>query len=132
MSTRSNVYIRVGGELHQYYHHMDGYLDGVGYDLAKYLKNSLKVDKDPYEFLLQQMREEGYYEYEGELFEPHGDIEYMYLIDFQDDFVGIGYNKRNPGDSEVLETFPNVGSMERFIDAVNAEVFDSSKQISKD
>ncbi len=92
MSTRSNILI--GNE--QFYHHWDGYPEGVGQDLAYFLANinagHLKAWNGSLEKLAEYVRYNGIpgrlgtdrgvdkaYEYEPE---PglHGDIEFLYLI----------------------------------------------------
>lgn len=93
MSTRSNILIGV----HQFYHHWDGYPEGVGADLAYFLANvnagHLEAWNKNLDKLADYVRYSGIpgrlcnergmdkaYEYEEE---PglHGDIEFLYLID---------------------------------------------------
>ncbi len=91
MSTRSNII--VGKE--QFYHHWDGYPEGVGMDLAYFLSNInagyLPVWNKSIDKLAQYIRYHGIpgklasnrgrdtaYEYEDEGL--HGDIEYLYIV----------------------------------------------------
>lgn len=82
MSTRSNVIIKQDGKFKsQYYHHCDGYPSGVGNDLHRILCELFergKLDCDSFRKNL-----EGSYEYEDVDYpSPHGDIEFLYTIDF--------------------------------------------------
>ncbi len=96
MSTRCNVI--VGSR--QFYHHYDGYPDGVGKDLAYFLANVNAGTLDCYQIpkdtdmladyiedkgvvgILGKAQDYGYDKgYEAERFGLHGDIEFLYLID---------------------------------------------------
>ena len=94
MSTRSNIFVDFNGERKQFYHHYDGYLEGVGKDLlvrmelaaAKARKavsflegDDLRTEKAYKEFL-KLLEEEGSYELEE--IGLHGDIEYLYYVKF--------------------------------------------------
>lgn len=92
MSTRCNILV---GH-HQFYHHYDGYPEGVGRDLAYFLSNinsgylpQYGKDLDGIAMLIRDNgipavlgNERGRdREYQEEPFGLHGDIEYLYLID---------------------------------------------------
>ena len=112
MSTRSNIIvISPTKEIKQYYRHWDGYFEGAGLDLisklndafndrscAKYIKldklNEILGDYKPqpktyYDWFMFHMSKdlridkqyENNYEPEEDLY-LHGDIEYLYIIDF--------------------------------------------------
>lgn len=78
MSTRCNVVITKKGKKDVIlYHHHDGYPDGVGADLEKYLANkSFKTPSSCGNFLVGIEDDE----YEKTVC-LHGDIEYLYTID---------------------------------------------------
>lgn len=85
MSTRSNIIIVTpDNQAHQFYHHCDGYLSGVGEELRGFLNESAN-----YEDLLKKLAIPDEY---GEVYEDeekhdqseldklHGDIEFLYVI----------------------------------------------------
>lgn len=91
MSTRCNILI---GD-HQFYHHWDGYPDGVGADLAYFIANVnagyLERWSDTIDHLAQFVAEHGIIGrlgscgggdrgYEAEEFGLHGDIEFLYIV----------------------------------------------------
>lgn len=113
MSTRSNIILRQPGSIEtidgkniwQYYHHCDGYPEGVGLDLVTMAFNAFKsvchgaFSRDGrkdlfYEFtsiFCQYYRDipdsKGDYEPEGnygyaDINHLHGDIDFLYLLDF--------------------------------------------------
>lgn len=107
MSTRSNIFVDFNGERKQFYHHCDGYLDGVGKDLLirmaiaimrarKAIPYSLKGDNSGLrteraykEFL--NLLEEG--SYKPEEIGLHGDIEYLYYMEFSSKGNKATYSK---------------------------------------
>lgn len=97
MSTRSNIFVDFNGERKQFYHHCDGYLDGIGKDLLirmemaikrarKAIPYSLKDDNSglrterAYKEFFNLLEEEG--SYKPEEIGLHGDIEYLYYVKF--------------------------------------------------
>ena len=91
MSTRSNIIlVTPDNKVHQFYHHCDGYLSGVGEELRTKLVYSIgmsQVIKDIslYEILLGEIHKDDDYEdeYKSEMSERsgiHGDIEYLYVV----------------------------------------------------
>lgn len=98
MSTRSNiVLITPDNKVHQFYHHCDGYLSGVGEELRKFLVFSLGMkhihdmnsndesNTDIYHFMLKELLKDDSYEDEYILDldsnnNLHSDIEFLYLI----------------------------------------------------
>ena len=91
MSTRSNIFVDFNGERKQFYHHCDGYLDGVGKDLLVRLEiacsRARKADpglvertKNVYEEFIKLLEEEG--SYKPEEIGLHGDIEFLYYVRF--------------------------------------------------
>lgn len=79
------------------YHHHDGYIEGVGFDLLNYLydfeKKELKTSDLYYtvNFLIKQTKDEyNYTPYN------HGDIEYFYEIDVDKQTI-TGWNVNNWG-----------------------------------
>lgn len=98
MSTRCVVEIKNGSKKVTLYHHHDGYLEGVGYDLLKRFwldeKGNFKDVKDNYQLsylenvvnnLIKDKDDE--YEFTNGI---HTDIEYMYRIDIKTKTL-IGY-----------------------------------------
>lgn len=80
MSTRSEVYIKANGETVRFYHHCDGYYEGVGFDLAQKI---LEI-KQKFNFryclgtFINSLLSNGY-----ELsMDPAHDIEYAYDVIF--------------------------------------------------
>lgn len=90
MSTRSNIFVDFNGERKQFYHHHDGYLDGVGKDLLVRMEMAIaRARKDisylvsterVYKEFINLLEEEG--SYEPEEIGLHGDIEYLYYVKF--------------------------------------------------
>ena len=97
MSTRSNIFVDFNGDRKQFYHHHDGYIEGVGADLLirmgmavararNAIPYSLKDDtvslrtERAYKEFLGLLEEEG--SYEPEEIGLHGDIEYLYYVKF--------------------------------------------------
>lgn len=93
MSTRSNIFVDFNGERKQFYHHWDGYLDGVGKDLLVRMEFATAIarkassyligddlTKKAYKEFLKLLEEEG--SYEPEEIGLHGDIEFLYYVKF--------------------------------------------------
>lgn len=91
MSTRSNIIlVTPDNKAHQFYHHYDGYLSGVGEELRCKLvyslgMNTLIKDKSLYDFLIVEVTKDSDYEDESkhemnDVNYLHGDIEYLYVI----------------------------------------------------
>lgn len=86
MSTRSNIIIVTPeNQAHQFYHHCDGYLSGVGEELRCFLNESAN-----YEDLLEKLatpdeygdfyRDEGKFDQKLAANGLHADIEFLYII----------------------------------------------------
>lgn len=91
MSTRANVLlVTPNNQVHQFYHHYDGYLHGVGEELRKMFlysigMNYLIKDMSIYGILLGEILDcEGYVDEDVYNLKDHnnlhGDIEYLYVI----------------------------------------------------
>ena len=97
MSTRSNIFVDFNGERKQFYHHWDGYVEGVGKDLLVRMEMAITRARDAipyslkedtfslrteraYKEFLNLLEEEG--SYEPEEIGLHGDIEYLYYVKF--------------------------------------------------
>lgn len=91
MSTRSNIIlVTPDNKAHQFYHHCDGYLSGVGEELRKHLIYSIGMstlikDASLYDLLINEIHKDEDYEdeYKLEMNDEnclHGDIEYLYVI----------------------------------------------------
>jgi len=91
MSTRSNIIlVTPDNRVHQFYHHWDGYLSGVGEDLRKHLvysigMNALIKDMSLYDILVGDIAGDNDYEdeYKMELDARnriHCDTEFVYAI----------------------------------------------------
>ena len=108
MSTRSNIFVDFNGERKQFYHHCDGYLDGVGKDLLirmamaikrarKAIPYSLKDDNSglrterAYKEFFNLLEEEGYYA--PEEIGLHRDIEYLYYVEFSPKGNRVTYSR---------------------------------------
>lgn len=108
MSTRSNIFVDFNGERKQFYHHWDGYVEGVGNDLLVRMEMaitrarnaipySLKGDtfslrtERAYKEFLNLLEEEGSYELEE--IGLHGDIEYLYYVEFSPKGNRVTYSK---------------------------------------
>lgn len=91
MSTRSNIIlVTPDNKAHQFYHHFDGYLSGVGEELRCKLvyslgMNTLIKDMSLYDLLVGEVAKDSDYEDEYKLEmndrnHIHCDIEYLYVI----------------------------------------------------
>lgn len=91
MSTRSNIIlVTPDNRAHQFYHHCDGYLSGVGEELRCKLvysigMNSLIKDMSLYDLLIGEVAKDEDYEDEyvhdmNEVNHIHGDIEFLYVV----------------------------------------------------
>ncbi len=91
MSTRSNIILVTPDNMvHQFYHHCDGYLSGVGEELRSKLvyslgMNTLIKDMSLYDLLVGEVAKDHDYEdeYKLEMNDDnhlHDDIEYLYVI----------------------------------------------------
>ena len=91
MSTRSNIIlVTPDNKAHQFYHHCDGYLSGVGEELRCKLvyslgMNTLIKDMSLYDLLVGEVTKDSDYEdeYKFEMSDYnriHSDIEYLYVI----------------------------------------------------
>lgn len=91
MSTRSNIIlVTPDNKVHQFYHHCDGYLSGVGEELRCKLvyslgMNTLVKDTSLYDLLVGEVAKDSDYEDEYKLEindynRLHSDIEYLYVI----------------------------------------------------
>jgi phosphopantetheine adenylyltransferase len=91
MSTRSNIIlVTPDNKAHQFYHHFDGYLSGVGEELRCKLvyslgMNTLIKDMSLYDLLVGEVAKDSDYEdeFKYEMYNHnriHSDIEYLYVI----------------------------------------------------
>lgn len=91
MSTRSNIIlVTPDNRVHQFYHHWDGYLSGVGEDLRKHLvysigMNTLIKDMSIYDILVGDIASDDGYEDEYKMDlnarnKIHADVEFTYVI----------------------------------------------------
>jgi len=128
MSTRSNIFVDFIGERKQFYHHWDGYVEGVGKDLLvrmkmaiararKAIPYSLKDDtfglrtERAYKEFLNLLEEEG--SYESEEIGLHGDIEYLYYVKFvPGEKDTVSYTKINWQKLEDKNYFQNLETAE--------------------
>ena len=108
MSTRSNIFVDFNGERKQFYHHWDGYVEGVGKDLLVRMEMAITRARDAipyslkedtfslrteraYKEFLNLLEEEG--SYEPEEIGLHGDIEYLYYVEFSPKGNRVTYSK---------------------------------------
>lgn len=99
MSTRANIFVDYKGKREQFYHHMDGYPEGVGKELLAKLRAALLDaaddidDKGPeffgmvYKYFRERLCRSA--EYEPEEIGLHGDIEYLYFVNLDEMTVGF-------------------------------------------
>lgn len=101
MSTRSNIFVDFNGERKQFYHHCDGYLDGVGKDLLIRMAMAIERARNDISYLVSTERvykefinlleEEG--SYKPEEIGLHRDIEYLYYVEFSPKGNRVTYTK---------------------------------------
>lgn len=95
MSTRCNIIVCCNdGTTHQFYHHCDGYPEGVGVELCDAFSDAMKSREGDeaidHMSVMQKLSEDNRsYEYEGEVMSPHGDIEFLYTIESIEDGIRI-------------------------------------------
>lgn len=77
MSTRCQIRIVKNGYPLNYYHHCDGYFSGVGKELQGWLKEAQRDEG----VMIDHISQDPSYEL---TFYQHTDIEYFYLIDFDE------------------------------------------------
>ena len=86
MSTRAHIIIKKKGEEDTYvYHHCDGYPDGVGEDLKRFIIDEGTAEK-PKSFATLLNERDDYFRIDDGI---HGDEEYIYYIDIYPDKVII-------------------------------------------
>lgn len=103
MSTRSNIFVDFNGERKQFYHHCDGYVEGVGKDLVAYMKIAIARARNAIPYSLGLRTEKAYKEflnilgkegsYESEELGLHGDIAYLYYVEFSPKGNRVTYSK---------------------------------------
>lgn len=82
MSTRCNIVVLAGEARVVLYHHHDGYVEGVGFDLVERMKNVLKQGWRGADEFLNNLLKDSKDEYEFSTGSGlHGDIEYLYEVD---------------------------------------------------
>ena len=79
MGTRCNIKIKTGDTMLWIYRHWDGYPAETGVDLARKLVNVKTAD----EFIAKLLKDDAY----EVTTDQHGDIEYLYKINFCVDFI---------------------------------------------
>ena len=102
MSTRCLVKIVEQDKEIQLYHHHDGYISGVGYDLIKRFLNEetlkLEIPNDIY-IVANKLIKDLEDEYNVTVYK-HSDIEYLYVIDCDNNTI-TGYDVNNWGEEMV-------------------------------
>lgn len=103
MSTRSNIFVDFNGERKQFYHHWDGYVEGVGKDLFVRMEMAIARARNAIPYSLGLRTERAYKEflnlleeegsYESEEIGLHGDIEYLYYVEFSPKGNRVTYSK---------------------------------------
>ena len=103
MSTRCQVRIKVNNKELMLYHHFDGYPEGVGYCLLKLMEQYKSGCW--FQSIINDMVKRADFEI---TFINHGDIEYLYEMDF-DKKVVLCYSVDNwENHMKILETIPLV------------------------
>ena len=102
MSTRCLVKIVEQDKEIQLYHHHDGYISGVGYDLIKRFLNEetlkLEIPNDIY-IVANKLIKDLEDEYNVTVYK-HSDIEYLYVVDCDNNTI-TGYDVNNWGEEMV-------------------------------
>lgn len=97
MSTRCNVLVRYNNNsdyMHQYYHHHDGYPEGVGAVLDAFITTAQVTakSKESIDLVFKMLlTAEGDFEDEGYNEGLHGDIEFLWFVDLTT--FKLTYNK---------------------------------------
>lgn len=97
MSTRCNILVKYNNDsdyMHQYYHHHDGYPEGVGAVLDAFLTTAqvISQSQDSIDLVFKMLlTAEGRFEDEGFNQSLHSDIEYLWFVDLTD--CRLTYNK---------------------------------------
>lgn len=132
MSTRCNILIMEEGskQVSQYYHHCDGYPEGVGRELAAMaLVTQVKTphkynwqlgcifNQEMLSWMFRNLLSNTDYEYEGRFAEVkycklHGDIEYLYVVYISPQGISVEYVPMDYTDEEL---FRNLESEDRGI-----------------
>lgn len=97
MSTRANIFVDYLGERKQFYHHYDGYPDGVGSELVEYLTKAQEGTTETekvFSNFMKIIKSDELYEEEDEV-NIHGDIEYLYYVHIGEDGNSISYTNLN-------------------------------------
>lgn len=82
MSTRSNIIVLIDEQKIVLYHHHDGYVEGVGFDLVERMNRVLYNEWQNADDLLNDLLKDKNDEYEFSTASGlHGDIEYLYEVD---------------------------------------------------
>lgn len=120
MSTRCNIIVMTeDGDNYQFYHHCDGYPEGVGIELVAMAQVAELTTKSDYnvfaggriyseelvENFLNIIRKSESYEDEGEIEKPnynklHGDIEYLYVVKINIGGIKVIFREWNGFDDE--------------------------------
>lgn len=79
MSTRAHIIVKNENTKCYVYHHFDGYPEGVGKELRKYMQDTIHTN-DPEQFCQDLEDLDPNYEFEN--YGLHGDEDYIYVIDF--------------------------------------------------
>lgn len=123
MSTRSNIFVDFNGERKQFYHHCDGYVEGVGKDLVVYMEIAIARARNAIPYSLGLRTEKAHKEflnilgkegsYEPEEIGLHGDIEYLYYVKFvSGEKDTVSYTKINRQKREDKNYFQNLETAE--------------------
>ena len=132
MGTRSNLIVRVGQTRVFIYRHWDGYLSENGKDIAKAMiaarQNPGRSESTEFLANLLNSREEPnsrdpegrrHYELTADI---HGDIEWLYVIDYTADAVLVGYASGSYDTNFTESSARPVLTLEEFVGAVNSEI----------
>ena len=80
MSTRCNVIVKAGDQEITFYHHCDGYPEGVGIDLAERMERVMANKWHDADDFLDDLVRDADYDFSTVCGLP-GDIEYLYKVD---------------------------------------------------
>lgn len=81
MSTRCNVIVKAGNQEIMFYHHCDGYPDGVGIDLAERMERVMENKWHDADDFLDDLVKDADYNF-STVCGLHGDIDYLYKVDY--------------------------------------------------
>lgn len=143
MSTRANIVILYGSSKVYLYRHCDGYPAELGADLARNLASAGHSANKFVRSLVEARYEKASYETEAKPIyelttEVHGDIEYLYLVKFEEDWhptekpqIGFAARRGWHDGSDLKLSDVRLGDLPTFVLAVNADIRAQNKRLGE-